>query len=135
MRSKILAISVVSVLAAGTLVVIGGPGRTPEQGTVIPAEDLVEVRFPNPQAEARVYQGPIKDVRPVWSLLILSVGKGSQARDIRFDMSEARIVGPDGNEWKGQDLRVGDRVRVELTADRKLVQQISVLPARASDIE
>jgi hypothetical protein len=73
-------------------------------------------------------------VRPVWGVLILTVGEGREARDVRFDMSEARIVGPSGAEWKGQDLRVGDRVRVALTDDGKLVQQISVLPDRTSGL-
>jgi hypothetical protein len=85
---------------------------------------------PEVQAEAGPFDGRIKDVRPVWGILVLTVGEGKKARDRRFDISEARIVGPSGAEWKGQDLRRGDRVRVELTTDGELVQQISVLPDR-----
>ena len=40
----------------------------------------------------------------------------------------AAFVGTWGNEWKGQDLYVGDRVRVEMTTDGRLVRQITVLP-------
>jgi hypothetical protein len=46
---------------------------------------------------------------------------------VGFDISQARIVGPYGSEWRGDDLRVGDRVRVVLAPDRRLVQQVSVL--------
>jgi hypothetical protein len=41
-------------------------------------------------------------------------------------------VGPSGNEWKGGDLQIGDRVRVTLTSDGTLVQQVTVLPERTS---
>ena len=87
-----------------------------------PAEDA-------PQRQGgKVYEGRIKDVRPAWGVLILTVGQGKEAHEVRFDVRGARIVGPSGNEWKGQDLWIGDRVRVEMTADGRLVQQISVLP-------
>jgi hypothetical protein len=75
-----------------------------------------------------VYGGWIKDVRPAWDLLVLTVGRGKEARDLGLDMGEARIVGPSGSEWKGQDLRLGDRVHVVMTPDGRLVQQINVLP-------
>ncbi len=90
------------------------------------------VDFLDPPANLRVYEGRIKDIRPVWGILILTVGKGKKARDLRFDMSEARIVGPSGAEWKGEDVWVGDRVRVELTRDLSLVKQITVLPFRSN---
>jgi hypothetical protein len=122
---KVLSVSVLLLLAAVGLTVAIGIGQgLPHQ------EDVVWIP-PQAQEQAaglRVYEGWIKDVRPAWDLLVLTVGKGKKARDLRFDMGEARIVGPDGSEWKGQDLRIGDRVRVELTADGTLVQQISVLP-------
>jgi len=82
----------------------------------------------------KVYEGRIKDVRPAWGLLVLTVGQGKQAREMRFDMGEARIVGPSGDEWKGQDLHIGDRVRVAMTPDGTLVQQISVLPGRTGRV-
>jgi hypothetical protein len=127
MRRRFLAICFLQVLAASALTVVGGLGRTPVQGAVVQEGDLVAVRYQKKPATAGVYAGRIKDVRPAWDLLILTVGKGKKARHMRFDIGEARIVGPDGNEWKAEDLKNGDRVRVELTADRKLVQQVTVL--------
>jgi hypothetical protein len=44
-------------------------------------------------------------------------------------------VGPSGNEWKGDDLQIGDQVRVTMTYDGKLVQQVNVLPERANGFE
>ncbi len=84
-----------------------------------------------PAAE-RVYEGRIKDVSPAWGLLALTVGQCSEARDLCFDIREARIVGSEGAERKGQDLGTGDRVRVQLTADGRLVQQVSILADRTS---
>jgi hypothetical protein len=127
MRRRLLAITVVSFLAGAALVMVGGCSRTPKPEAVVPAGNLVEVGFPEQPPAGRVYEGRIKDVRPAWGLLVLTVGKSGEARDLRFDISEARIVGPSGSEWKGQDLQVGDRVRVQLTADGGLVQQVSEL--------
>ena len=107
---------------------------TQSQKVVVTAGAQVRVRFPMPPREqpaTRWNEGQIKDVRPAWGILILTVGKGKKARDLRFDISEARIVGPSGAEWKGEDLRVGDPVRVEMTTDGTLVQQVSVLPDKA----
>jgi uncharacterized protein (TIGR03000 family) len=106
---------------------------TQSQKVVVTAGAEVRVRFPVPPREqpATRFEGQIKDVRPAWGILILTVGKGKEARDLRFDMSEARIVGPSGAEWKGEDLKIGDPVRVEMTSDGTLVQQISVLPDKA----
>jgi hypothetical protein len=130
MRRLFLPINVVLSLAAATLAAIGCDKPTQKvEGAVI----RVSAPFVA-TAEGRgvkVYEGWIKDVRPAISLLILTVGEGKEAQDRRFDIGEARIVGPSGNEWKGDDLRIGDRVRVELTADGTLVQQVSVLPDRA----
>jgi hypothetical protein len=74
-----------------------------------------------------VYEGRIKDLRPAWGDLVLTVPREKGTRDVNLNMREARIVGPSGGEWKADDLRIGDRVRVELTADRTLVQQINFL--------
>jgi hypothetical protein len=127
MRRRLLAITAVLFLAGAALAVVGGPRRTPNPEAVVPVGRQVEVRFRDRPAAGRSYEGRIKDVRPVWGILDLTVGAGKEARDMRFDIGEARIVGPDGAEWKGQDLRVGARVRVQLTADGRLVQQVRVL--------
>jgi len=115
---------------------------TQSQRVVVTAGAHVRVRFPRrpgdepapPLLEGRIFEGRIKDVRDVWGILILTVSEGKKARDIRFDISEARIVGPSGAEWKGQDLHRGDRVRVAMTANGRLVQQVSVLPDSTSGI-
>jgi hypothetical protein len=130
MRSRSLPIIFLA-LASAALVATGcdqGPGQTavPVIRVSAPADATPEGR------SAKVFEGWIKDVRPAISLLILTVGKGIEAQDRRFDMGEARIVGPSGAEWKGQDLRLGDRVRVTMTDDGTLVQQISVLPRSPS---
>jgi hypothetical protein len=127
MRRQLLAMTVVLFLAGAALATVGGCSRPEGQSAVAPAGPQVDVAFPEQPAAGRPYEGRIKDVRPVWSTLILTVGKGKEARDMRFDIGYARIVGPDGAEIKGQDLRIGQRVRVELTADGRLVQQVSVL--------
>jgi hypothetical protein len=133
MRRSFLPIAVVLVLTGSTLAGPGGDKRARQTdratSTVSAPADARRGR-----RGATVYEGRIKDVRPVWGILNLTVGEGKEARDLRLDMSQARIVGPSGAEWKGQDLYIGDRVRVELTADRRLVQQISVLPDRASRV-
>jgi hypothetical protein len=120
-------ITVVLFLAGAAPAAVGGSRRTPNPEAVVPVGRQGEVRFQDRPAAGRSSEGRIKDVRPAWGLLILTVGKGKEARDLRFDIGEARIVGPDGAEWKGQDLRIGDRVRVDLTANGRLVQQVSVL--------
>jgi hypothetical protein len=74
-----------------------------------------------------VFEGSIKDIRAAEGVLTLTVGKGKQARDRAFSIQGARIVGLSGAEWKANDLRVGDRVRVEMTRDGKLVQEVRVL--------
>ena len=131
MRRRLLPITVVLALVGATLGASGCGQRSPQtDGAVVKVSAPADA---TPEGQrAKVYEGRIKDVRPAWSLLILTVGQGKEARDMRFDMGEARIVGPSGAEWKGQDLRLGDRVRVELTADGTLVQQVSVLPDRAN---
>jgi hypothetical protein len=115
------------ILVGAAVLVAAGFSRMGSRGAVIAVGDPIRVQFQEGPATARVYAGWIKDVRPAWGYLILTVGKGIEARDVRFDISEARIVGPLGNEWKGKDLHLGDRVLVEQTADGSLVKQVSVL--------
>jgi hypothetical protein len=150
MCSRFLSITVVLVLAGPALAAPGGdkPSRHADRATinerggtvtqgqrvVVRAGAQAPARFPvgprDQPAAPRSYEGRIKDVRPVWGILVLTVGQGKKARDMRFDIGHARIVGPSGAEWKGQDLQVGDRVRVEMTAAGTLVQQLSVLSIR-----
>jgi len=80
-------------------------------------------------AAPMVFEGQIKDVRGVDGILTLTVGEGKQAKDQLFPISEAKIKGTDGAELKVEDLRLGDRVQVEMTADGRLVRVIRVLPA------
>jgi len=82
------------------------------------------------QKRGPVFTGRIKDVRGGMGLLTLTMGEGKSATDRTFKIPEARIVGPAGSEWKVGDLREGDRVEVELTLDRKTVQEVRVLPNR-----
>jgi hypothetical protein len=133
MRRRFLPITVVLILAGAPLAASGCENRARQTGrAVIPVSAPADAA-PGGRG-AKVYEGRIKDVRPVWGILVLTVGEGKKARDIRFDMTDARIVGPSGNEWKGQDIYIGDRVRVRLTAGGKLVQQITVLPDRANGL-
>jgi hypothetical protein len=76
-----------------------------------------------------VFEGHIKDVRGTDGTLTLTLGDDKQAKDRAFLIGEARITGPDGAEMKVGDLRQGDRVQVEMTADGRIVQEIRVLPA------
>jgi len=78
----------------------------------------------------KVFPGRIKDVRGTMGALTLTIGKGKQARDRKFQIPEARVVGPTGSEWKVGDLRNGDRVEVELTGDAATVREIRVFPDR-----
>jgi hypothetical protein len=74
------------------------------------------------------YEGLIKDVLGTAGTMTLTLGEGKQARDRDFLILEARIKGPDQAEMKVGDLRPGDRVQVEMTADGRLVRVIRVLP-------
>ena len=124
MKRNLLPITVALVFAGVALAATGCENRSQQTDDAV-----IRVSATDDTPEGgKVYEGRIKDVRPALGVLILTVGQGKQARDLRFDVSEARIVGPSGNEWKGQDLWIGDRVLVELTANGRLVQQISVLP-------
>ncbi len=82
------------------------------------------------QPTRSVFKGRIKDVRGTYGSLTLTLGEGKQAQDRTFDIQGARIVGLAGGEWKVGDLREGDPVEVEMTANGKLVQEIRVLPER-----
>jgi hypothetical protein len=77
-----------------------------------------------------VFEGIIKDVKGRFGTLLLTVGKGKEARDRTCQIQEARIVGLAGAEWKIDDLRAGDRVAVVLTADGKIVQEVRVLDGK-----
>jgi hypothetical protein len=127
MRSSFLPITLV--LLAGAALAACGCDKEAHTGRAVVLVSAPAVAPPGGR-DVRAVEGRIKDVRPVWGILILTMGKEKETRDIRFDISEARIVGPVGDEWKGQDLQVGDRVRLELAADGRLVQQVSVLVGR-----
>jgi hypothetical protein len=133
MRRRSLPLSVVLIFVVAALTAAGGDSQSSQTERAGITTDAPADAMPSGEG-AKVYEGRIKDVRPVWGLLVLTVGQGKQARDMRFDMGEARIVGPSGDEWKGQDLRIRDRVRVAMTPDGTLVQQISVLPDRAGGV-
>jgi hypothetical protein len=123
MRNKLISIALVVLLAGASLAAVGWLSHTHSHRAAVRAAEVVRVRHEAP----RVYEGRIRDARPGWGYLILTAGEGKQAQDFTFDIRGARIVGRSGNEWKVGDLWVGDRVRVELTPDRRLVQQITVL--------
>ncbi len=131
MRTRFLPITVVLTLIGATLTVIGCDKRSGPTDRAVITVGAPPVAAPEGRG-AKVYVGRIRDVRPAVSLLILTVGKGKEARDMRFDIGEARIVGQSGDEWKGEDLQVGDPVRVTMTDDGTLVQQINVLPERTN---
>jgi hypothetical protein len=122
-----LPIAVVLALAAAALAATGCDQRSEQTARAVITVSAPPVATPERQ-DAMVYEGRIKDVRPAISLLILTVGKEKDAQDRRFDIGEARIVGPSGNEWKGGDLQIGDRVRLTMADNDRLVQQINVLP-------
>jgi hypothetical protein len=96
MRRRFLPTTLLS-LAAATLAASGcdKPSRQTDPAVIpvsAPAADAT------PEG-VKVYKGRIKDVRPAWDLLILTVGQGKEARDLRFDIGEARIVG--WRRWEG----------------------------------
>jgi len=66
--------------------------------------------------------------------LTLTIGKGKNATDQKFQIPEARIVGPTGSEWKVGDLRNGDRVEVEMTSNGKTVREIRYLPPKQTSL-
>jgi hypothetical protein len=78
-------------LVGAGLAVVGVLARTQGRGAAARAEDQVEVRFETPPPAGRVYEGVVKDAGPAWGYLVLTVGKGKEARDVRFDILGARI--------------------------------------------
>lgn len=76
----------------------------------------------------QVFEGRIRDVRGTDGTLTLTLREGEEARDRMFLITEARIKGPTGLEWKVGNLRVGERVQVELTPSGRMVRVIRVLP-------
>jgi hypothetical protein len=90
---------------------------------------VLTVSAPAAPPAAMVFEGPIKDVRGTAGTLTLTLGEGKQVKERAFLILVARITGPDGAELKVGDLRQGDRVQVEMTADGRMVQLIRVLPA------
>jgi hypothetical protein len=78
----------------------------------------------------KVFQGRISDVRGILGTLTLISGAGKDARELKFKISGARIVGLAGAEWKIGDLQEGDKVQVKLTPDGKLVQEVRVVKGR-----
>jgi hypothetical protein len=83
-----------------------------------------------PEPKPLVYKGTIKDVRGIYGVLKLSLEGGAKPAERTFWISLARIVGPDGDEWKIGDLRKGDRVEVVMAADGKRVQEVRVVKAK-----
>jgi hypothetical protein len=93
-------------------------------------------------SDKRVFTGVIQDVRGITGRLVLrptgkqadkKAGKKAgkkKTKDRVFDISEARILGPDGDEWKVGDLREGDEIRVTLTRSGRLVKEVRVLKAK-----
>ena len=74
------------------------------------------------------YEGRIKDIRGIDGILTLTVGQDKLAKDMTLSISEARILGTDGAEMKVGDLQPGDRVRVIMTPDGRMVEVIRLLP-------
>jgi hypothetical protein len=77
-----------------------------------------------------VFTGRIKDIQGTLGTLTLTLVEGKWVTDRTFLITEARIVGLGGAEWKVEDLRQGDLVDVEMALGGKLVQRIRVLADR-----
>ena len=88
------------------------------------------VSLPAAPPAPQVLTGRIKDVRGSYGTLTLTPGEGKRLTDRTFRITEARIVGLGGAEWKVGDLRPGDLVEVEMARDGGLVREIRVLPDR-----
>jgi hypothetical protein len=91
---------------------------------------LVTVGAPDAAAappKGQVFEGVINDVWGVYGLLDLRTGSGAKAKTRHFDISEARFLDRDGDEMKIGDLRKGDRVRVVMARDGRLVQEVRIL--------
>ena len=79
--------------------------------------------FPSACAVVLLGAMTVSDVGGTDGTLTLALGESKQARDRAF------LMGADGAEMKTGDLRQGDRVQVEMTADGRMGQLIRVLPA------
>ncbi len=88
------------------------------------------VSLPAAPPDPRVFTGQIKDVRGTDGTLVLSLAEGQRPMDRTFRITEARVVGLGGAEWKVEDLRPGDLVEVKMVVAGDLVQQVRVLPGR-----
>jgi hypothetical protein len=75
-----------------------------------------------------VFTGRIQDVRGTDGILTVTLGDGKRLTERSFLITEARVVGLGGAEWKVQDLRRGDRVEVEVVLHSGLVRKVRVLP-------
>jgi hypothetical protein len=75
-----------------------------------------------------VFTGRIQDVRGTDGILTVTLGDGKRLTERSFLITEARVVGLGGAEWKVQDLRRGDRVEVEVVLRSGLVRKVRVLP-------
>ena len=88
------------------------------------------VSLPAAPPAPQVFTGRVKDVRGTYGALTLTLGEGNRLTDRTFRITEARVVGQGRAEWKVGDLRPGDLVEVEMARDRRVVQEIRVLPDR-----
>jgi hypothetical protein len=88
------------------------------------------VSLPAAPPAPRVFTGRVKDIRGTDGTLARTIGEGKRLTDRAFLITEARIVGPGGAEWKVEALRPGDLVEVEMALQGELVQEIRVLPDR-----
>src|SRR5262249_56678163 len=90
MRTRFLPIIVVLVFAGATLAATGCDDRAQKTDVAV-----VRVSAPADAAPERrggkVYDGRLKDVRPAWGVLVLTVGKGKEAQDLRLAMSAPPI--------------------------------------------
>jgi hypothetical protein len=78
----------------------------------------------------KTFRAQIKDVLGTDGTLIVTVGKGDEAKDRSLLIKDARFVGPDKSEIKVGDLRKGDLVEIEMTPDGKAVHEVRVLPPK-----
>jgi hypothetical protein len=103
----VVRLALVAVLLAGVALVASAQRRAPRKG--------------------KVYAGTIKDVRGAAGTLTLSMKASKGTKDRKFRIAEARFVGLDGDEIKVGDLREGNYVEVEMTADNRLVREVRVV--------
>jgi hypothetical protein len=85
------------------------------------------VSAPAAPPEPVVFEGHIKDVFGTDGTLTLTLRQGNRDTDRDFLIGEAKIKGLYGDEMKVGDLRRGDRVQLEMTADGRIVRVIRLL--------